>query len=93
MWKERGAWSPQQARGMDSPPPAPPPSRSVSVGRGTESRSGRKSDCFSLASFLADKHVKIDVSVICTISRMAAKESAGPSVGTRAVSRHLLFSH
>lgn len=33
-----------------------------------------KSSCFGLISFLADKHVKIDVSVIFTISRAAAKE-------------------
>lgn len=51
------------------------------------------SNGFSLISFLADKHMKIDLSVIFTISRVAAKEPAGPNVGTAVVSVHLLFSH
>lgn len=46
-----------------------------------------------LVSFLAARHVKIDVSVIFTISRETAKFPAGPGVGADVVRVHLLFSH
>lgn len=41
---------------------------------------------------LTDKHVKIDVSVIFMICRVAAKEPAGPHVGNDVESGHLVLS-
>lgn len=64
-----------------------------SLSTGQPSPAVKKSNCFSLDSFLADKHVKIDVSVIFTISGVAAKEPAGPCVGIDVVSVYLLFFH
>ena len=66
-----------------SPPPVPPTSPPLpALGNHILLRKKKKSHCFSLASFLADEHVKIDVSVIFTISRVAAKLPAGPRGGT-----------
>lgn len=60
---------------------------------GQQSPAGRKSNCSHWVLLLAAQYVKIDVSVIFTISRETAKFLAGPGVGADVVGMHLLFSH
>lgn len=58
--------------------------RPFSVSPAQPSPAGKRpTNCIGLTSFLADKLVKIDVSVIVMISRAAAKGPAEPHVGTK----------
>lgn len=58
--------------------------RPFSVSPGQPSPAGKRpTNCIGLTSFLADKLVKIDVSVIVMISRAAAKGPTEPHVGTK----------
>lgn len=69
VWKRRQAWSVQLVKQASSTFSLP----WFSLSTGQPGPAAKKSHCFRLISFLADKHVKIDVSVTFTISREAAK--------------------
>lgn len=86
MWKALLSRSAQRVR-WDTPVPPSPAFDSLSTpGNQVLLRKN------PITLVLTDEHVKIDVSVIFTISRVAAKEPAGPHVGTDVGSGHLVLS-